>query len=210
MACLWARRTQGHDHGHHPAHAHDHCPPTDMRITTMAEADLLKLSQWLVAAFPVSSYDLFPRGWRPRSPAGRVADAAGLRDWVAGVSGGRGGAERHDPHAGGQARHARGRRLGRSGPCAGRPQRAAGRDRGAGPRLDRDAGRGLGDGDGVARPYPWHWGWTRANLEVSGGAPLPVLFPAGRLQGASSRGGGAFRAVGAGRGGSGCLPACNR
>ncbi len=59
----------------------------------MNTADLLKLSQWLSPAFPVSGF-AYSHGLEAEISAGRVADAAALERWVEGVL--RAGAGRSD------------------------------------------------------------------------------------------------------------------
>ena len=47
-------------------------------------ADLLRLTQWLSPAFPVSGY-AYSHGLEAAMASGRVRDANGVRDWVAAV-----------------------------------------------------------------------------------------------------------------------------
>ena len=173
--------------------------PTDMRITTMAEADLLKLSQWLSPAFPVSSY-AYSHGLEAEIAAGRVADAAGLRDWVAGVLAA--GAGRNDTIlmlAASRATQEADALADLARALAGARERLEETE--AQGRALAETLAGLGIGDGVARPYPVALGLAARNLEVSE-RTLAVLFLqalAGALVSAAVR----FRAVGAGRGAAG-------
>jgi len=147
--------------------------PTDMRITTMAEADLLKLSQWLSPAFPVSSY-AYSHGLEAEIAAGRVADAAGLRDWVAGVLAA--GAGRNDTIlmlAASRATQEADALADLARALAGARERLEETE--AQGRALAETLAGLGIGDGVARPYPVALGLAARNLEVSE-RTLAVLF----------------------------------
>ncbi len=50
-------------------------------VTAIETADLLRLSQWLSPAFPISSY-AYSHGLEAEIAAGRVKDAAELQSWV--------------------------------------------------------------------------------------------------------------------------------
>lgn len=57
---------------------------TGGRWATIMTTDLLRLTQWLSPAFPVSGF-AYSHGLEAAMASGRVADADGVRDWVAAV-----------------------------------------------------------------------------------------------------------------------------
>ena len=138
---------------------------TATRIRTMAEADLLKLSQWLSPGFPVSSY-AYSHGLEAEIVSGRVRDAEGVREWVSGVLAA--GAGRTDAILMLAAR--RGAEeidaltdLARA--LAGSRERLEETE--AQGRALSETLAGLGLGDGVARPYPVVLGLAARGLELS-------------------------------------------
>jgi urease accessory protein len=131
----------------------------------MGEADLLKLSQWLSPGFPVSSY-AYSHGLEAEIDAGRVHDADGLRDWVAGVL--CAGAGRTDAILMLAARRG-GEEIevltDLSRALAGSRERLEETE--AQGRALAETLAGIGVGEGVARPYPVALGLAARGLTLS-------------------------------------------
>jgi urease accessory protein len=130
----------------------------------MGEADLLKLSQWLSPGFPVSSY-AYSHGLEAEIASGRVRDAEGLREWVAGVLAA--GAGRTDAILMLAARRG-GNEIGALADLA--RALAGSRERleetEAQGRALSETLAGLGVGDGVPRPYPVALGLATQALDL--------------------------------------------
>ena len=130
----------------------------------MAEADLLKLSQWLSPAFPVSSY-AYSHGLEAEIALGRVLGATAVQDWVATVL--RAEAGRSDAIVMLAARRG-----------DGAPDALSDLARalaGSRERLEETEAQGralaatllaLGHGDGTARPYPVALGLAARSLQL--------------------------------------------
>ncbi len=118
----------------------------------MQHADLLKLTQWLSPAFPVSSY-AYSHGLEAEIVAGRVRDGAGLTDWIDAVLAA--GAGRSDAILMLAARRGAADLAALSDlalALAGSRERVA--ETSAQGRALAETLAAMGVGDGVARPYP--------------------------------------------------------
>ncbi|GAB5446616.1 urease accessory protein UreF [Gymnodinialimonas sp.] len=126
---------------------------------------LLRLSQWLSPAFPVSAY-AYSHGLEAEITAGRVADGKAVSAWIAGVL--RRGAGRTDAIL---MRAAMAADADLEALCDLARALAGSRERW---EETRDQGAALaatlgamGEGDGVARPYPVAFGAAAAHLGVA-------------------------------------------
>lgn len=135
----------------------------------MADADLLKLSQWLSPGFPVSSY-AYSHGLEAEIAAGRIGDGDGVALWVRAVLAA--GAGRSDAILMVAARR------GEDSPDALSDLAVA--LAGSRERLEETQAQGralaetlalLGFGDGVARPYPVGLGLAARVLSL----PDPIV-----------------------------------
>lgn len=131
----------------------------------MNDLGLLRLSQWLSPAFPVSAY-AYSHGLEAEIVAGRVMDGASLRAWVEGVL--RAGAGRTDAVLMVAAME-KGADLAALGDLAralagSRERWEETRDQGAALAVTLAA---LGEGDGEARAYPVVLGAAASGLGVA-------------------------------------------
>jgi urease accessory protein len=153
----------------------------------MGAGDLLKLSQWLSPAFPVSSY-AYSHGLEAEIALGRLGDGAALKDWVAVVLSA--GAGRTDAILLLAAR--------RGEDSAEALSDLAAALAGSRERLEETMSQGralaetlagLGVGDGIARPYPVALGLAARALDLPDGvvAALYLQGFAGALVSAAVR-----------------------